>query len=49
MNPIHVFVLRCGSCGHVASALDADRVKACMIDHLMAIHAVSDTERVNAE
>lgn len=34
---VPVFVVACG-CGHVTTALDSERAKAAMLDHLMYAH-----------
>lgn len=38
-STFRIFTVRCGSCGYEASALDQDRAKACMIDHLLQAHS----------
>lgn len=37
ISDLPVFVVRCG-CGHVTTALDQERSKAAMLDHLMFAH-----------
>lgn len=37
-STLRIYTVRCGSCGFESSALESDRAKACIVDHLQHAH-----------